>query len=79
MQKKNQRLQFTLQEKALQKIKKFYLQGASIRNQEKCIKINAFVLVDRDLEFFKEIEGMYTSIEIKRSGKGLAVILKFEP
>jgi hypothetical protein len=78
MQKNKQRPELTLQEKVLQKVKKFYLQGASIRNQENCIKINAFVLVDKDLEFFKEIEGMYNSIMIKRSGNGVVVILKFE-
>jgi len=77
MQKKNRRPQLTLQEKALQKVKKFFLEGASIRNQENCIKINVFVLVDKDLEFFKEIEGMYRDILIKRSGKGLVVILNF--
>lgn len=69
----------TLQEKVLKKVKKFYLQGAVIRNQVNCIKINAFVLVDADLEFFKEIEGMYSSIVIKRSGTGLVVVLNFEP
>lgn len=79
MQKKQKRPELTLQEKVLQKVKKFYLEGASIRNQTNCIKINAFVLVDADIEFFKEIEGMYSNIEIKRSGKGLVVILKFEP
>jgi|LakMenEpi03Aug12_release.lakeMendotaPanAssembly.Ray.scaffolds.fasta_scaffold1941521_2 hypothetical protein len=77
MQKNKQRPELTLQEKVLQKVKKFYLQGASIRNQENCIKINAFVLVDKDLEFFKEIEGMYNSIMIKRSGNGVVVILNF--
>jgi len=77
MQKKNRRPQLTLQEKALRKIKKFFLEGASIRNQENCIKINVFVLVDKDLEFFKEIEGMYRDILIKRSGTGLVVILNF--
>ena len=68
----------TLQEQVLKKVKKFYLEGASIRNQKDCIKINAYVLIDKDLEFFKELEGMYTHIEIKRSGTGLVVILKFE-
>ena len=67
----------TLQEKVLKKVKKFYLEGASIFNQKDCIKIRAFVLVDKDLEFFKEIEGMYKSILIKRSGTGLVVILNF--
>lgn len=70
--------ELTLQEKVLQKVKKFYLEGASIRNQLNCIKINAYVLVDKDLEFFKSIEGMYSNIEIKRSGKGLVIILNFE-
>lgn len=77
MQKKQQRTELTLQEKVLQKVKKFYLQGASIRNQTDCIKINAFVLVEKDLEFFKELEGMYKGIMIKRSGNGLVVILNF--
>jgi hypothetical protein len=72
-----QRPQLTLQEKALRMIKKFFLEGASVRNQEDCIKINVFVLVDRDLEFFKELEGMYRDIMIKRSGRGLVVILNF--
>jgi len=71
------RPELTLQEKVLNKVKKFFLEGASIRNQENCIKINVFVLVDKDLEFFKEIEGMYRDILIKRSGKGLVVILNF--
>lgn len=67
----------TLQEKVLQKVKKFYLKGASIRNQEGCIKINAYVLIDKDFEFFKEIEGMYKDIMVKRSGVGLVIILNF--
>jgi hypothetical protein len=67
----------SLQEKVLKKVKKFYLKGATIRNQKNCIKVNAFVLVDKDLEFFKSIEGMYTDILIKRSGLGLVVILNF--
>ena len=77
MQKKQQRTELTLQEKVLQKVKKFYLQGASIRNQPDCIKINAFVLVEKDLEFFKDLEGMYRGIMIKRSGNGLVIILNF--
>lgn len=83
MQKKNrhtpqkQRPQLTLQQIALVKIKKFFLGGASVRNQENCIKINVFVLVDKDLEFFKYLEGLYTNILIKRSGRGLVVILNF--
>ena len=79
MQKKQKRPELTLQEKVLRKLKKFFLEGASIRNQTNCIKINAFVLVDADIEFFKELEGMYRDIMIKRSGKGLVVILNFKP
>jgi hypothetical protein len=77
MQKKQQRPELTLQEKVLQKVKKFYLDGASIYSKTNCIKINAFVLIDKDLEFFKELEGMYTDITIKRSGNGLVIILNF--
>lgn len=76
-QKAKKRQELTLQEKVLKMLKKFYREGASIRNQPDCIKVNAFVLVDKDLEFFKEIEGMYKDILIKRSGLGLVVILNF--
>lgn len=66
-----------LQDKAFEKIKKFYFSSATIRSQPGWIKINAYVLVDKDLEFFKELEGMYKNIMIKRSGTGLVVILNF--
>ena len=67
----------SLQDQVLGKLKKFYKTSATIRNQDKTIKINSLILVDRDLEFYKEIEGMYKDITVKRSGVGVVVILKF--
>jgi hypothetical protein len=67
----------TLQEQVLRKLKKFYLQGAYIYNKENHIKVHVFQLMDKDLEFLKEIEGMYSTILIKRSGAGLIIILNF--
>ena len=78
MQEKRQRVELSLQERVLHKLKKHFLLGAYVYNKENHLKVHVFQLVDKDLEFFKEIEGMYSTILIKRSGAGLIVILNFE-
>lgn len=68
----------SLQEKTLTKIKRHFGKSASsLRNETNCIRLNTKVLIDKDIEFFKEIEGMYKEIQIKRSGMGIVTILNF--
>lgn len=65
------------QQKALKRIKLFYLKGAAVFDHKTSITIRVYRLVDKDLDFFRSLEGMYTDIEIKRSDKGLIVIMNF--
>lgn len=65
------------QTEALVIIKKYFLQGANIRNKEGAILINTYKLVDDDLDFFQTLKDKYQTIEVKRSGTGLVAILTF--
>lgn len=57
--------------------KHFGRTASSIRMEPNCIKLNTKILMDSDFQFFYNLDGSYKNIEVKRSGLGVLIILKF--
>lgn len=49
----------------------------SLREKDNTLLLNKQSLTDSDIESLSHLQGMYQSIEIKRSGTGLVIILTF--
>ena len=65
-----------MQEKCLERLEKLF-PDQNVRKSGDAILFNSLSVGLKDLNTLSLVEGMYKDITIKRSGKGVVIIIKF--